>query len=639
MSTPIAHAATRFSPIYQAFVSVSHQSPVTEKYEPSSGVYLGMFVKDSLTKKLAAQDGDTSRDARLAYAGQAYGKKPAIYLTYRNFYESFPTQFANEVKSLHGAVQIGWQPEIQINGQTKSLDYLFTQNPKQTKSYIRQFIADAKASGVPVFLRFASEMNGPWTPWHSKAADGSPDYTLFKKAWVEVWNEIQAQKASNVVMVFSPTSIVSGPSRNQEIMKFYPGDKYVDWIGESVYTFPYNPAIQSETLGDNIVYQAEGVYDLFRSHKKPFMISEGAAVSAMPDPWKPGGSILLPQKNYSDWATMQISNMMNIIPKAMPLVKAVTYFNESTVLADASPNDKNITYNVNEHKNTMAAFKNSISDSDYLSTINAKDNSAPNGRSFIPLSKSGITSGVHTVSPYITTKEMQPPAKVVFTQNGSVLASTTEPPWNLQIDFTQVSPTQPITITAYSQTGVVVAQGTFQVMKTHLVYVDHKVTLHTHKWNDGSHQYIDPQWVNVYRQTGNWYQIQTTLGPRWIQTPYVNHTLTLSHYSQLYTNPTLLSAVGGGVSPQTVHVIKSDIDWVEIQTWLGPKWLFLPQLRNELTVTSRTTLYGSADRSSVTYGTISPQSVNVLKGTGNWYEIQTWAGPKWIYEPPVMQKG
>ncbi|WP_426446045.1 glycoside hydrolase family 26 protein [Paenibacillus sp. S-38] len=190
------------------------------KFEPVSGTYLGMLGADSRVRY------DVTK------VEQVYGRRHALYLSYVGWRKLqtdtdtyFPKRTAERVRALDGALQIGWEPRY---GLQDVLD----------DEYVRRFAREAKASGIPVFLRYASEMNGAWVPWH-----GDPDLYIEKFRLI---HDILEQEAPNVAMVWSPNF-----SPADGIEAYYPGDDYVDWVGFSLYSTPVTDGM--EDLQDNVI--------------------------------------------------------------------------------------------------------------------------------------------------------------------------------------------------------------------------------------------------------------------------------------------------------------------------------------------------------------------------------------------------
>ena len=82
---------------------------------------------------------------------------------------------------------------------------------------LRKFATGVKNYGKPVFVTFGHEMNGNWYPWA-----GNP--TLYKNAYIYVYNKITKAGATNITWVWNP-HIDCGT-----LSTYYPGSNYVDWV-------------------------------------------------------------------------------------------------------------------------------------------------------------------------------------------------------------------------------------------------------------------------------------------------------------------------------------------------------------------------------------------------------------------------
>jgi beta-mannanase len=96
---------------------------------------------------------------------------------------------------------------------------------------VRERAADARALGVPFFLRWGHEMNGNWYPWdgfHNGAAAGGP--ALYVQAYRHVHDLFVEEGAENAVWVLCPNVTSVPPEPWNDWQSYYPGDEYVDWL-------------------------------------------------------------------------------------------------------------------------------------------------------------------------------------------------------------------------------------------------------------------------------------------------------------------------------------------------------------------------------------------------------------------------
>lgn len=159
--------------------------------------------------------------------------------------------------------------------------------------------------------------------------------------------------------------------------------------------------------------------------------------------------------------------------------------------------------------------------------------------------------------------------------------------------------------------------------------------------SENSISFISPQTVLATHKDGEWIQIQTWLGLKWVKPSLymegvpvtVNQELTIHSRTDLYNYPLEGQSKITSIAPQTVHSRQKLGEWYKIQTWLGEKWIKPTDydlVVKNLILSNSTELY---DKNFITYkngAKIAPQSVKVLGSFGEWKYIQTWLGPKWI---------
>ena len=103
-----------------------------------------------------------------------------------------------------------------------------------------------------------------------------------------------------------------------------------------------------------------------------------------------------------------------------------------------------------------------------------------------------------------------------------------------------------------------------------------------------------------------------------------------------YLEPNFRAAKQESYPAQTVTVIRREEDgWAQITTASGDRWVYL---RANMRYVEKTVyLY---DRPSGTRGDrIDPQVVTILAQEGDWYQISTWQGSRWIYLGAGPQPG
>src|SRR5215211_7784950 len=317
-----------------------------EKFEPPDGeLYAGVDADQNST--------DTSIEANTRlwneWVSLMNGVPPAISHTFTS-YDTY-MKWDTDVAEARGATPlITWQtgkgtsPKTIANGGAASSgnrsDYVIM----KTAYYLRTL-------NKPVFLRIDHEMNAHWFARGAYNSDGTPRaHTTedFKDMWRRMHiifeggkvSDINAKLAAegmppldpavgtsaafkglssttdpnaylaptnNVAFVFNPVDAPGIPNKAGNLWAdYYPGDKYVDWIGQTSYDGTW-----SATLDVRFGWLEQFYQDFAVGHDKPYMMGE----------WG------LMQHEGDDPAYIQ---RMLEWQKAHPGVKALVYFNVQT---------------------------------------------------------------------------------------------------------------------------------------------------------------------------------------------------------------------------------------------------------------------------------------------------------------------
>ncbi len=295
------------------------------KYEPVNGCYLGVFTQN-----------DVNVSGSIYNFEKLVVKEHAGYLTYTSVSSPFPGAFVDSCKKYGSFMQLGFEPDTAFRDVFDG-------------PHLRNWAKEAARSGVPIFLRFASEMNGNWVPWF-----GSP--TLYKEKW-RLMYQIMKEEAPNVVMVWCPSwrpDIPNDTSRN--IMAYYPGDEYVDWIGVNFYMWgPVYDSLMGET-GISALQKISAVYNKFPN--KPIMICEWAAASRE---WR--GTPPLP-RNTVDYCINHMTQVYSLLSHYFPRVKGIFWFNYNSYLINKSD------FSLTTNPVVLNNYKNLIQSNYYISEIN-----------------------------------------------------------------------------------------------------------------------------------------------------------------------------------------------------------------------------------------------------------------------------
>jgi beta-mannanase len=361
------------------------------KYEPSNGMYFGAYIE---------QDEIRSHGSNKYNAfNEKTGKQHSIFFKYHNYGDSFPSSFAENVRNAGAAVHLAFEPN---NGLDEVTD----------NHYLRQFAKDAKESGVPIFLRFASEMNGDWTAWSKNPSE------YIKK--FRVVSQVMKEEAPNVVLVWVPNSV---PVHN--ITDYYPGDEWVDWVGVNLYSVPYFNGNANEPADHvNPLDLLDYVYDTY-ADRKPVMIGEYGA----------SHFTSVGNNDVTKFSITKMNLFYHGLKMKYPRVKAVHWFSVDTLNANFVNRRLN-NFSLTENGTVLNSYKSIINDDYFLSDVvngpNVENQSLP-GKEISTLQGQTIRDSVKglgfvkSYDPYIS--------KVVYRLNGSYLSEQNQYPFGFKLDY------------------------------------------------------------------------------------------------------------------------------------------------------------------------------------------------------------
>ena len=342
-----------------------------EKYEPNTGCYIGAYIQQ-----------DCTAPGNISTFESTVGKKHACYLVYNGWGATFPTAVAQDAKDNGAAIQIGFEPSFGLDSVVDG-------------PYIRQWAQQAHAMRMPVFVRWASEMNLSEFIW-------SGDTAKYVQKWQLLYN-IFKEEAPNIAMVWapnwSPTSNING---------YYPGDNYVDWVGVDMYMGLGVGTTDQTDPRTKISY----VYNTYSgaSHNKPIMFPEWAAAHAYNDG--------ITSYDCTDYGIKNMNLIYDHLQAEFPKLKMIHWFDYDSHIINK------VDFCLSDNYSMTTNYNRAISDSYFLSTI-------PPDTSLFQVQFSNVTSfETITTSQYIsaTTSVGFTISSVTFSIN-SVLTSvcTTSP--------------------------------------------------------------------------------------------------------------------------------------------------------------------------------------------------------------------
>ena len=375
------------------------------KYEPVSGTYLGFYAGGQLDK-------DYGEDDFFTNLGNTYNRQHAMYLTYAHWTNGgirFPTLHAERLKGSNKALQIALEP---LDG----LDMI------KDGPAIREFARQANEAGIPIFIRFAGEMNGDWVPW----------YDTTGKKYIEKFrlvHDIFEQEAPNVAFVWAPNFY---PYWNTEM--YYPGDQYVDWVGVSLYMHPYSN--NKEILANNPFQYLDTFTTLYPN--KPLMYVEGGVSNYS----------FINNKDYSDWAKIQLNYMLKYAPKMYPQLKAITYFNQDMTELTQAHLSKDNNYDLAANTEVFNTFKQIVKDPFLIDQVKFEMNNSVMTE-YKQISNLREGSGTHNAFVYAKLPEGQIAHYVAVFQNDKKIADSYSVPFEIKLNLSALDQNKPVRVVAY----------------------------------------------------------------------------------------------------------------------------------------------------------------------------------------------
>ncbi len=162
--------------------------------------------------------------------GKDYGKKPYLVMVFTDWDRFVDEETIKDIYSAGCVPFITWEP-WKAN-EKQPIDYEGLLNGEYD-SYIMDFAERLKGDGNPVFMRFAHEMNGNWYPWAGTVI-GAEKYIAIYRHVKDIFDKAAAD---NVKWVFSVNWEDVPSVEGNHFMLYYPGDKYVDYVGIDGYNW------------------------------------------------------------------------------------------------------------------------------------------------------------------------------------------------------------------------------------------------------------------------------------------------------------------------------------------------------------------------------------------------------------------
>ncbi|MEA2475941.1 MAG: hypothetical protein QOC87_140, partial [Actinomycetota bacterium] len=207
---------------------------------PKHGVYEAAFPGFGPNESMV--DG-----ARIRNFEQESGK-PIVWAYFSdNWFKGihFPADKVAAIAHEHVIPFIRMMPRSNWNGYGQDKNYSMQRIiDGDFDSQLRQWGRDARDSGTPLMVEFGTEDNGNWFPRNGKyngagTTDGYGDPHVpdgperFRDAYRHIEDICNAEGANNITWVFHVDAEPSPATSWNTMDQYYPGDRYVDWLGIS----------------------------------------------------------------------------------------------------------------------------------------------------------------------------------------------------------------------------------------------------------------------------------------------------------------------------------------------------------------------------------------------------------------------
>lgn len=355
------------------------------KLEPKHGCYVGAFIdrEDQIDTGFIG-NGQSHKDPD--GFNSATGKHHASFFTYLGYGRPFPTCWISILRQRGAAAHIAWEPRS-----TRSV---------RDDAYLRSFADECAASHTPIFLRFAGEMNGDWTPYH-----GDPE--AYKEMFRTV-ARVMHKRAPNVAMVWCPAEIPEN-----RITDYYPGKEFVDWVGVNFYSVIYNDGDPNRNAewrnpADAIRY----VYSTY-SKDHPIMVGEWAATHRS----------VVDEVERPEFAVNKIAQFYGAIPRLYPRLKAVHWLSVNTI-EHAIPGRQLNDFSLLSDPRALAKYREMVAPDYFLAQVPLRGAAAA-PTEYGAVRPGDTLAGKVKLSAVVKTYDQRP--AVIWSVNGDPASPKTEP--------------------------------------------------------------------------------------------------------------------------------------------------------------------------------------------------------------------
>ena len=197
-------------------ITFRYPPAVHETLAPKTASYLGVFEAGNPA-------GTPPSYESIEQFSHMARKRPNLVAYYSGWAQPFNVSYANMLHG-HGAI-----PFVQIDPSFAKVPAV----PAGTyDTYLRSYADSVRDYGHAVVIGFGHEMNGNWYSW----GYGNTSPKAFVAAWRHIVKLFQQEGAYNVTWLWTVNQMARPGS--QPIHAWWPGSKYVSWVGIDGYYVP-----------------------------------------------------------------------------------------------------------------------------------------------------------------------------------------------------------------------------------------------------------------------------------------------------------------------------------------------------------------------------------------------------------------
>lgn len=256
-----------------------------------------------------------------------------VYVYWGEKKANFDELLASRLWLQNKIMVVTWNPSKSLlSNPVDQPNFLFDQiQSGRYDGYINNWVAAVKKWHRPVVIRFAPEMNGNWLPW----GDTFTTPAEYIKTYQYVVNFFKRDNVDNVTWMWSPNE-----ADKVDLIDYYPGDAYVDWIGLSGFNWGgLNPINKWRPL-DQIFKKS---LDELTPINKPIALAEFGSVESKTDP-----------QAKAKW----MLDSFSMLKQKYPQIKMIIWVNGTSFSI--------YDWRVNTSSYSLDAFKQAISDDYFL---------------------------------------------------------------------------------------------------------------------------------------------------------------------------------------------------------------------------------------------------------------------------------